>query len=84
MNSNNIGIYLISILAGIVNISIFIYLGSLILNFFKVPVQALQNGQNSGSQTFSPDAVRRKIKTKPTITCSLPILQEGRRQERLY
>lgn len=82
MNIDGLGIFLALTFTGIINLVLFIYLKS--FNFFKIPAQTTQGGRNSYGEALKPGMARRKIESKPTIICSLPIHQEGRKEASLY
>ncbi|HSK72184.1 MAG TPA: hypothetical protein VK892_10845 [Pyrinomonadaceae bacterium] len=82
MNTNDLGIFLALTFTGIINLVLFIYLKS--FNFFKIPTQIPQGGSNSNGEGLKADITRRKVESKPTIICSLPIHQEGRKEAPLY
>lgn len=72
MDTNSLEMFLVMTFAGIVSLALFMYAGTLLLNFFKIP-EALESNSD-----------RRKIVPQPTITCSLPMHEEGRQEAPLY
>ena len=76
MNTNGIEMFLAITSAEIVSLALFMYAGTLLLNFFKIPAQ--------GASYVSSTSERRKIVPKPTITCSLPMHVVSRQEAPLY
>lgn len=86
MNTNNIEMLLVGLAATAVSLTLFIYLGHLVLNFLKIsaPPRILQSRINSDAKASGRGNLRRKIESKPTIICSLPMHQEARQEMPLY
>ena len=82
MNIFDFEILLIWIVASTVSVTLFICLGHLVLNFFKIsdPPRLLQSRKNSDARASSPGNMRKKIELVPTVICSLPIRQDGREE----
>ena len=82
MNIFEFEILLIWLAASAVSTILLIYLGHLVLNFFKFSCSSnlLQSGKNSNVETSSPENMRKKSELLPTVICSLPIHPEGREE----
>jgi hypothetical protein len=79
MNTNSIEFFLAAAAVGIINLVLFIFLRSRLLNFFKAPDLARVPVKIS-----SPENMRRRTRHRPTIICSLPIHQQARPEMPLY
>ncbi|HEY8560362.1 MAG TPA: hypothetical protein VIL74_08285 [Pyrinomonadaceae bacterium] len=85
MNVYGIETFLIGMVGGGVNLALFIYLRNRALNPHKTPAspqfrQSAPTIEGTASKSINR---RRKIESKPTIICSLPIHQVTRPQARL-
>ena len=82
MDTQSVGFLLVGVLVSSTIIVLFIYLGSGILNFLKIPdpPRASKNRRNPEAEILKPGSLRRKIESKPNIVCSLPIHQEKRQE----
>jgi hypothetical protein len=85
MNIYGFEILLIGIVGSAVTLTLFIYLANLAFNFLKIPAlaQISQSRKIFETKALRPRNMRKKIESKPTIICSLPIHQEARQEMRL-
>jgi hypothetical protein len=77
MNIYGIETFIIGMVASGVILTLFIYLSNRALNFHKIPhsPQFKQSAPTFQGKTLKSTNRRRKIESKPTIICSLPIQQ---------
>jgi len=80
MNIHDIETLLIGMVVSTLILTLFIYLGNLILNFPKIsdPSRSKKGNQNFKAKTSKSENLRKKIELNPAIICSLPIYQAGR------
>lgn len=80
MNIFDFEIFLIWIVASAVSLTLFIYLGHLILGFLKTQArqQTPLKRRVSNTEELKAGKERRRIESKPGIICSLPIHQVSR------
>ena len=76
MNIQGIETVLFGMVVSALLLTFFICLGALVLNFFKSPEPS--RFRQGNEKTVNSKNLRKKIETKPTIICSLPIHQTGR------
>jgi len=77
MNIYGIEIFLIGMVVSGLIMTLFIYLGNRAVNFHKTPhsPQFRQSAPTFEGKALKSAGRRRKIESKPTIICSLPIYQ---------
>ena len=86
MNIFDFEIFLIWIVASAVSLTLFIYLGQLILDFLKIqaPQRTPLKRRVSNTEELKAGKGRRRIVSKPGIICSLPIHSQSRQDAPLF
>jgi hypothetical protein len=86
MNTNDLEMLSLAVLAGSVSLTLFIIAGNYILNALRTlsSAQALSMGKSPGTQRPPNGSQQRKVQINPNIICLLPIHEEKRPEARLW
>lgn len=86
MNTQDIETVFIGFIVSIMSLTLFIYLANIVFGFLKISDLQLTsaNKRRSNAETAGSVKGRKRIESKPTIICSLPIHQEARKEMPLF
>lgn len=85
MNTGDLGVFFVALSVGSLSVGAFIFLGHTILNFMRQP-ETVYSRSVAGAVIDKPGTPteRRALRTVPTVTCSIPIVEAERVTQRLW